>query len=88
LGQELKQDKDLEIGADAEGVKSAAYWLVRHDFLSLLSYRTQGHQPRDIPTHSGLSSPTSVTVLAGFMCQLDTVGVITEKGASVGETPP
>jgi hypothetical protein len=30
----------------------------------------------------------SVYVLAGFGCQLDTAGVITEKGASVGEVPP
>jgi hypothetical protein len=28
------------------------------------------------------------TVLAGFVCQLDTAGVITEKGASVEEMPP
>jgi hypothetical protein len=28
------------------------------------------------------------TVLAGFVCQLDTLGVITEKGASVEEMPP
>jgi hypothetical protein len=27
-------------------------------------------------------------VLAGFLCQLDTAGVITEKGASVEEMPP
>jgi hypothetical protein len=27
-------------------------------------------------------------VLAGFGCQLDTAGVITEKGVSVGEMPP
>ena len=27
-------------------------------------------------------------VLAGFVCQLDTAGVITEKGISVGEVPP
>ena len=27
-------------------------------------------------------------VLACFVCQLDTAGVITEKGASVGEMPP
>ena len=27
-------------------------------------------------------------VLAGFVCQLDTAGVITEKGASVEEMPP
>jgi hypothetical protein len=29
-----------------------------------------------------------VLVLAGFVCQLDTNGVITEKGASVEEMPP
>jgi hypothetical protein len=28
------------------------------------------------------------TVLAGFVYQLDTAGVITEKGVSVGEMPP
>ena len=28
------------------------------------------------------------SVLAGLVCQLDTAGVITEKGASVGEVPP
>jgi hypothetical protein len=28
------------------------------------------------------------SVLAGFVCQLDTAGVITEKGASVEEMPP
>jgi hypothetical protein len=26
-------------------------------------------------------------ILAGFVCQLDTAGVITEKGASVEEMP-
>jgi hypothetical protein len=31
---------------------------------------------------------TKVTGLAGFVCQLDTAGVITEKGASVEEMPP
>jgi hypothetical protein len=29
-----------------------------------------------------------LTVLAGFVCQLDTAGVITEKGASLEEMPP
>jgi hypothetical protein len=28
------------------------YWLAHHGLLSLLSYRTQEHQPRDGPTHS------------------------------------
>jgi hypothetical protein len=35
----------------------------------------------------GDTSKTKMTVLAGFVCQLDTAGVITEKGASVGEMP-
>jgi hypothetical protein len=30
----------------------------------------------------------SLSVLAGFVCQFDTAGVITEKGASVEEMPP
>jgi hypothetical protein len=33
-------------------------------------------------------SETKEVVLAGFSCQLDTAGVITEKGASVEEMPP
>jgi hypothetical protein len=37
--------------------KFAAYWLAPHGLLSLLSYRTQNHQPRVGTTHSGLSSP-------------------------------
>jgi hypothetical protein len=35
----------------------AAYWLALHGLLSLLSYRTQDHQPRDGTTHSGLGPP-------------------------------
>jgi hypothetical protein len=31
---------------------------------------------------------TLPSLLAGFVCQLDTAGVITEKGASVEEMPP
>ena len=32
----------------------AAHWLALHGLLSLLSYRTQNHQPRDGTAHSGL----------------------------------
>jgi hypothetical protein len=46
-GQELKQDRNLEAEADAEAMEGAAYWLTPHDLFSLLSYRTQDHQPRD-----------------------------------------
>jgi hypothetical protein len=35
--------------------RDAAYWLASHGFLCLLSYRTQGHQPRDDTTHNELS---------------------------------
>jgi hypothetical protein len=35
----------------------------------------------------GLSGSKRV-VLAGFVCQLDTAGVILEKGASLEEMPP
>ena len=31
--------------------KDAAYWLTPHGLLSLLSYRTHGHQPRDGPIY-------------------------------------
>ena len=37
--------------------RDAAYWLAPYGFLSLLSYRTQDHQPRDGTTHNGLSPP-------------------------------
>ena len=40
------------------------------------------------PSLSLPSSPLPRPVLAGFVCQLDTAGVITEKGASVEEMPP
>ena len=35
---------------------SAAYWLAPYGLLSLLSYRTQGYEPRDICTHNELGS--------------------------------
>jgi hypothetical protein len=42
------------------------------------------------PTYRHLNHNLSwwVTVLTGFVHQLDTARVITEKGASVGEMPP
>ena len=41
--------------------KGAAYWLALHGLLSLLSYRTQDHQPRDGTAHSELGPPLSIT---------------------------
>ena len=64
-GQELKQGRNLEAGsnADPRSQKSAAYWLAPSGLLSLLSYRTQDHQPRDGTTHNELGSPPSITNL-------------------------
>ena len=39
--------------------RGAADQLAPHGLLSLFSYRTQGHQPRDGPTHNGLGPPNS-----------------------------
>jgi hypothetical protein len=36
--------------------RDAAYWLASPGLLSLLSYRTQDHQPRDGTSHSGPSN--------------------------------
>ena len=46
-GQELKQGRNLEVGADQRPWKGAAFWLVYHGLLSLLSYRAQDQQQRD-----------------------------------------
>ena len=46
-GQELRQERILETGADAEAWRGAAYWLAPYNLLSLLSYRNQDHQPRN-----------------------------------------
>ena len=42
-GQELKQGRNLEAGADAGHWWGAAYWVALHDLLNPLSYRTQDH---------------------------------------------
>ena len=60
-GQELKQGRYLEAGADVEATEDAAYWLVPHCLLSLLSYRTQGHHFKDGTTHKGMGLPPSIT---------------------------
>jgi hypothetical protein len=75
---ELKQARNLEAGADAEAVEGAASWLAPHGLLSLLSYRTQDHQPCSGHTHNGLGPSTSISneenalqpdLMEGF-CQL------------------
>ena len=47
-------------GTEAETMEVAAYWLAPHGLLSLLSYITQDHLPRDGTAHSGLSPPTPI----------------------------
>jgi hypothetical protein len=40
--------------------RDVLYWLASPGLLSLLSYRTQDHQPRDGTTHNGPSHPRSL----------------------------
>jgi hypothetical protein len=41
--------------------RDTAYWLSHHSLLSLLSYRIQGHLPRNGTTHIGQDPPPSIT---------------------------
>ena len=43
--------------------RGATYWLAHHSLLSLFSYRTPGHQPRESITHSTLGPSSSITNL-------------------------
>jgi hypothetical protein len=51
--RESNRTENLEAGADAE----ECWWLAPYDLLTLLSYRTQGHQPRVGTTQSRLRLP-------------------------------
>jgi hypothetical protein len=51
----------MEAGADAEAMEGSCLLFTPHGFLILLSYRTQGHLPRDGPTHNGLGPPPSIS---------------------------
>jgi hypothetical protein len=42
-------------------MEGAAYLFATPGLLSLLSYRTQDHQPRDGTTHNGLDLPPLIT---------------------------
>ena len=55
--REVIRGRNLEAGADPEAMRGAAYRLTLHGLLSLLSYRTQDHQPRDSPSHKGSGPP-------------------------------
>ena len=54
---EGSQGRNLETGADAESMEGAAYWLDPYGLLSLLSYRTWDHQPKEAPPTMSLSLP-------------------------------
>ena len=41
--------------------RDAAYWLISHDLISLFSFKTQNHQPRNGHTHNGLGPPPLIT---------------------------
>ena len=51
------QDRNLEAETHAEAMEGVASCLPSHGLLRQLSYSTQDHQPRDIPTHNGQGSP-------------------------------
>jgi hypothetical protein len=52
-GLELKQVREQELMQ--RSWRDVLYWLASPGLLSLLSYKTQDYQPRDGPTHRGLS---------------------------------
>ena len=57
-GQELKQGRNLEAGADAEATEECCLLACSY-LLSLLSYSTQGHYPSSGTTHNGFGPPSS-----------------------------
>jgi hypothetical protein len=57
--------------------RGAAYRLVSPGLLSLLSYRTQDHQPRDGTTHNGLGPPPSI-INSGNSSQPDLMKAFSE----------
>jgi hypothetical protein len=61
--QELKQDRNLEAGADAEAMEGCCLLVypTPHGLLSLLSYRVKDYHPRDGSTHKGLGPLSSVS---------------------------
>lgn len=50
---EGSQKRNLEIGADAQVMEGAAYWLANHCLLSLVSCRTHYYQQRNNTTFNG-----------------------------------
>lgn len=60
-GQKCKKGRNLEVGADSQAMKGAAYWLVNSASFSLLSYRTQYGQSMYGTSHNGLGTSPSIT---------------------------
>ena len=56
-GQEFKQARGLEAGADTGAMKEYCLLLAHHGLLRLLSYRPQDRQPREGTTHNVLGPP-------------------------------
>ena len=52
----IQKGRKLEAEANSEAMEEY-YWLDFHGLLSLLSYRSQDHKPRDGPTHHGPPHP-------------------------------
>jgi hypothetical protein len=50
------QGRNLEVGADAEAMEGCCLLAVFPDFLSLLSYKIQEHQPMDDISYNVLGS--------------------------------
>ena len=59
-GQELKQGRNLKAGADAEAMEGCCL-LTCFTWLAPPALLSQGHQPKDGPTHNGLGSSPSGT---------------------------
>jgi hypothetical protein len=57
LAKQVKTDtkgRNLEAGTNANKRKSTTYWLAFHGLLSLVTYKTKEHQPRNSVTHNVL----------------------------------
>lgn len=60
-GQQLKQGRNEEAGADAEAVEEYCLLTCSSQWLSLLSYSTQDRQLRGRTTYSGVGPPSLMT---------------------------
>lgn len=61
LDRNFNKSRNLEAGDDACAMEGCCLQACSNDLVSLLSYRTQGHQSWDKTTHNGLGSSSSIT---------------------------